>query len=78
MKTEREKMLAGELYDAFDPELVKARDEARSLFQRLNTSREYEPDERRSLLRSLFGSGGDTVMVQPPFFCCLLYTSRCV
>ena len=29
--TEREKMLAGELYDAFAPELVEARERARLL-----------------------------------------------
>ncbi len=26
MRTERDKMLAGELYDPFDPDLVRARD----------------------------------------------------
>ena len=69
MKSEREKMLAGELYDALDPELVKARDRARDLCQVLNATREADREIRRELLRQIFGRGGDTVWMQPPFFC---------
>jgi maltose O-acetyltransferase len=67
--SEREKMLAGDMYDALDPELVAARDRARDLCQTLNATREKERDERRRLLGELFGRGGDTVWLQPPFFC---------
>jgi hypothetical protein len=38
MKTERQKMLAGELYDPMDPELVEGRARARDLCQLLNAS----------------------------------------
>ena len=69
MRTEREKMLAGELYDPLDLELSAARDRARDLCQMLNATREADRDERRSLLNELFGSGGDSVWMQPPFFC---------
>jgi maltose O-acetyltransferase len=69
MKNERQKMLAGELYDPLDPELVGARERARDLCQTLNATREAEQDERRRLLRELFSVGGDTVWMQPPFFC---------
>jgi len=69
MKNERQKMLAGELYDPLDPELVGARERARNLCQTLNATRETEQDERRRLLRELFSVGGDTVWMQPPFFC---------
>lgn len=69
MPTEREKMLAGELYDALDPELVAARVQARDLCQALNATREANTDERRRILRSLLGAGGDSVWMQPPFFC---------
>jgi maltose O-acetyltransferase len=62
-------MLAGELYDAMDPELVTARDRARDLCQTLNTTRESDRDVRRRLLTDLFGRGGDTVWMQPPFYC---------
>ncbi|MDQ3605160.1 MAG: sugar O-acetyltransferase [Gemmatimonadota bacterium] len=69
MKSERQKMLAGELYDPLDPELVAARERARDLCQALNATREAEQEERRRILRELFGAGGDTVWMQPPFFC---------
>jgi maltose O-acetyltransferase len=67
--TQREKMLAGELYDPLDPELVSGRERARDLCQALNATREAEQDQRRRLVRELFGAGGDTVWMQPPFFC---------
>jgi maltose O-acetyltransferase len=69
MRTERDKMLAGELYDPMDPELVRARDRARNLCQDLNTTREAQTDERRRILKQLFGTGGETVWMQPPFYC---------
>lgn len=69
MKSEREKMLAGELYDPMDAELVTGRARARDLCQELNATREAQQDERRGLLRALFGAGGDSVWMQPPFFC---------
>jgi maltose O-acetyltransferase len=40
LRSEREKMLAGELYDALDPELVRLRERARDLCQALNATRE--------------------------------------
>src|SRR6476646_4418224 len=69
MVTEREKMLAGELYDPLDPELVRARARARDQCQDLNATREADQDARRRILLELFGRGGDTVGMQPPFFC---------
>ena len=69
MTSERQKMLSGEVYDPFDPELVAARERARDLCQLLNATREGQPDERRRILCELFGRGGDTVWMQPPFFC---------
>ncbi len=69
MRSEREKMLAGELYDPMDAELVAGRERARDLCQALNATRESQTDERRRILRELFGKGGDTVWMQPPFYC---------
>ena len=69
MKTERDKMLAGELYDASNPELLQARNRARDLCQMLNATREQDREIRRDLLTKLFGKGGDTASIQPPFFC---------
>ena len=62
-------MLAGELYDPMDAELVAARERARDLCQELNGTREREHEKRRRILRELFAAGGETVWMQPPFFC---------
>jgi maltose O-acetyltransferase len=69
MRSERDKMLSGELYDPLDPELVRARDRARDLCQALNATRERDQEDRRRILKELFGAGGETVWMQPPFFC---------
>jgi maltose O-acetyltransferase len=69
MRSERDKMLAGELYDPLDPELVQARNRARDLCQDLNATRDADHAQRRQILTELFGKGGDTVWMQPPFFC---------
>jgi maltose O-acetyltransferase len=69
MRTERDKMLAGELYDARDPALVTERNRVRELCQKLNTSRDVEEDLRRDLCNQIFAKGGDTVWMQPPFYC---------
>ena len=62
-------MLDGELYDPLDPDLVAARARARDLCQILNATTETQQAERRRILRELFATGGDTVWMQPPFFC---------
>jgi maltose O-acetyltransferase len=69
MRSERHKMLAGELYDPLDPELMAARERARALCYALNRTQESEQEARRRLLEDLFGTGGDTVWMQPPFYC---------
>ena len=65
MTTQRERMLAGELYDPFDPELVAARERVRDLLWKLNA----KPAPERELLQQIFGRGGDSVWMQPPFYC---------
>src|SRR5205814_7509884 len=62
-------MLAGHMYDPLDPELVAARAKARDLCWDLNATRDADAELRRRLLRALFGTGGDDVWMQPPFFC---------
>lgn len=62
-------MLAGEMYNPLDPELVLARARARNLCGQLNATREPDDDQRRRILCQLFGAGGETVWMQPPFYC---------
>ena len=69
MESELQNMLAGELYDLMDSELVAARARARDLCQALNATREAEQERRRRILCELFSAGGDTEWMQPPFFC---------
>ncbi len=69
MSVERDKMLAGELYDPFDAELTAARMRARDLCQRLNASADADSELRRGLLVDLLGTGGDSAWIQPPFYC---------
>jgi maltose O-acetyltransferase len=62
-------MLAGELYDARDPDLVQRRIRARRLTRQFNASREDEEELRGSLLAGLLGGLGTGVLVEPPFYC---------
>ena len=68
MGTEKEKMLAGELYDPLDPDLCRERQRCRDLCKRLNDSHEDQQEERRRILTQLLGVETDA-WVQPPFFC---------
>jgi maltose O-acetyltransferase len=67
--TEREKMLAGQLYMSSDPELTAARMRARELTWEFNQSRPSQGDRRRELLRALFGTIGDRFEIEPTFRC---------
>jgi maltose O-acetyltransferase len=69
MLTEKEKMLAGELYDAADPILVKERSNARRLTRLFNLTEETEEEKRTELLKELLGSTGDKLYVEPIFRC---------
>src|SRR5215208_217090 len=61
--TEREKMLAGEIYTAGDADLVRDRARARELARRFNA------DGDMAILRELLGGVGERVKVEPPFHC---------
>ena len=69
MPTQKEKMLAGELYDGSDAELVAERLRARELCQALAELPVKAPlAERAELLARLFGAPTDAY-VTPPFYC---------
>ncbi|MGQ1908230.1 sugar O-acetyltransferase [Marinifilum sp. RC60d5] len=69
MKTEKHKMLSGELYDAADAELTNERLHARLLLKELNDSKEDEVEERKIILRNLLPLSGNNLSIQPPFYC---------
>lgn len=69
MKTEKEKMLAGELYNALDSELSKERLRTRLLIKELNDLREDEENKRKRILKDLLPKSRESLWVQPPFYC---------
>jgi maltose O-acetyltransferase len=69
MLTEKEKMLSGFLYDPTDSELSAERREARNLCKRLNDSQDDEQDLREKIIHKLFGKAGESIWIEPPFFC---------
>jgi maltose O-acetyltransferase len=69
MPTETEKMLAGERYDASDPELVADRQRASELTRAFNDAAPEAEDRRVELLRDLFGSVGESPQIEPPLRC---------
>lgn len=69
MKTEKEKMLNGELYNAADPELIKGRLNARRLTRLFNDSLETDDNKRTELLKELLGSTGNNLYIEPTFRC---------
>ena len=69
MKTEKEKMLAGELYDPREAQLCAERRRARNLCKALNQSGDEEQELRARIIRELFGSAGEAIWIEPPFYC---------
>lgn len=69
MKTEKEKMLTGELYDPLDHQLSDERLRTRLLIKELNDSREDQKEERARILNDLIPNAGEGLWLQPPFYC---------
>lgn len=69
MRTEKEKMLAGELYVAADPELTAERVRARRLTLRLNALDPADDAGYRAIMAELAPNAAPTVFFQPPFYC---------
>lgn len=69
MKSEKEKMLNSELYDAGDVELTKDRMNARKLSRLYSQTIETEVDIRMELLEELLGTTGNRINIEPSFKC---------
>lgn len=67
MKTQKERMLAGELYVADDPELGRENHRAKRLVREFNQTTEAQPEERQRLLTAMFNKIGDGGYIEPPF-----------
>lgn len=68
-RTQKERMLAGELYMASDPELSRDHLNAQELLARFNASGATDEVERTSLLEQLFGYFGEAAVVKPTLRC---------
>ncbi|HMS82200.1 MAG TPA: sugar O-acetyltransferase [Nitrospira sp.] len=75
-KTEKMKMLTGELYRSADAELVAEIRRAQGVLARYNATAEEEAGERVTLLRTLLGSCGDNTVIRPIFACDYGYNIR--
>ncbi|MDQ1004789.1 maltose O-acetyltransferase [Neobacillus niacini] len=69
MKTEKEKMLSGELYNAADLELLQERLNTRRLTRLYNQTIETDDEIRTVLLKELFGSTKKNIYIEPTFRC---------
>ena len=67
--TEKEKMLAGELYDPSDSTLAAARMQAKDLCHQYNQLPPSQTAARERLLRALLGKTHGTFVIEQPFWC---------
>lgn len=68
MKTEKEKMLAGDPYRPGDPELCAERSKAQRIMRSYNQTIVDDADQRGPLLKELLGAVGKEVAIRAPFF----------
>ena len=69
MRTEKDKMLAGELYDASAPEIQADQAATHRWLARYNATLDMDPSDRRALLLERFAAVGDGAVIRPPFHC---------
>lgn len=72
--TEKEKMLAGELYNPNDNELLSARQTAHILCQKYNATDETQAEERAAILQKLIPAAPSAYLQGPIFFDYGLFT----
>jgi maltose O-acetyltransferase len=69
MRSEKEKMLAGELYRPADPEIQEDLAATKRWLVRYNAALGEEPATRHALLAERLGRVGKSAVIRPPFFC---------
>lgn len=67
--TEKEKMLSGVPYQAFDEELLQDRQRARTLLYEFNRLHPAEEEKGKALIGELFGKIGEAFYIEKPFLC---------
>ncbi|MGI5958309.1 MAG: sugar O-acetyltransferase [Massiliimalia sp.] len=66
--TEREKMLAGELYDCGDPELLERWHKAKDLARDYNNTDSQDFERKEAILNELLGGKGENLWITAPFY----------
>lgn len=69
MKNQKQRMLAGELYMAADPELRKDNQRNRRLTYEYNLTQYDETERRVEIIQELLGKIGKNGHIEPPFRC---------
>lgn len=67
LRTEKEKMLAGECYNCLDAGLDAERQVVKELLRRYNLAE--AASERQAILHQMLGRVGQDSLVEPPFYC---------
>jgi maltose O-acetyltransferase len=75
-KSEKQKMLAGELYRAGDPELQADMAQTKIWLAKYNAALALPADERRLILAERLGHVGRGAVIRPPFHCDYGYNIR--
>ena len=81
MASEKERMLSGQLYNAYDSYLVAERKQARSLLHRLNITDYGNQVEYSKIISELLPNCPSDILIEPPFFCdygCNIYAGNSV
>jgi maltose O-acetyltransferase len=68
-RTEKEKMLAGELYNAASPEIQADQRATMAWLARYNAALAATLSDRRAMLQERFAAVGEGVDIRPPFHC---------
>ena len=66
--TEKEKMLAGQLYDCGDPELLAQWHKAKDLVREYNQTASNDSVKKGQILKELLGGHGKNLWITPPFY----------
>ena len=65
----RQRMLAGDLYLAYDPELRKLQARCKRLLWQINNGHPDQYEKTRQAIFELFGTADEDTYVEPPFYC---------
>lgn len=75
--TEKENMLAGELYNPMDSTLVQERMHCKSLLKQLNVEIYTSGKENSQLIKHLLPNANKDLLLEPPFYCEYGYNISC-